>query len=446
MNLDSPTTPEAHPGSRRFRPAFTHLRLLVTASMLVLAVGAGIGIDRYLIVGSQAGQQTETFQDADKDQVLDQVYQLIRQNYVLSDDITDDQLVYGAATGMVDALGDTGHSTFLDPAQAEQFEQQTKGELVGIGIQVDTTGELPVVIAPIHDSPAEKAGIKPGDTILEIDGKSLEGMDPADATDLLRGEEGTKVTLKLQHEGESDTYEVTITRATITIDPVSWAMLPNDVAWVSLTQFTSGATEKLQAALREAKAAGAKGVILDLRNNPGGLVFEAIGVASQFLPANTPLFQQKDRDGNTKTTKSVGSNGEWQEGPLVVLINEGSASSSELVSSAIQDAKRGVLLGETTFGTGTVLQPFQVSDGSVALLGVQLWLTANGNDIYKKGVEPDVKISNEPGVYDSVPTDFEDNTVSSDQFTKLEDNQLVSAHEDMLKLIDGEPIATPVSN
>ncbi|MGC4191593.1 MAG: S41 family peptidase [Thermomicrobiales bacterium] len=446
MNDDSPSAAAAPSRTRRLFPAMSHLRILVTAAMLVLAVGAGVGIDRYLIAGTQAGQQTETFQDADKNQVLDQVYQLIRENYVLSDDITDDELVYGAATGMVTALGDTGHSTFLDPAAAKQFEDESKGELVGIGVQVDTTGELPKVIAPIHGSPAEKAGIRPGDTILAIDGTSLEGMDPSDASDLLRGDEGTKVTIKLQHEGESEPFEVTITRERITIDPVSWAMLPNDIAWVSLSQFTSGATEKLQAALREAKDAGAKGVILDLRNNPGGLVFEAIGVASQFLPANTPLFQQKDRDGNTKTTKSVGSNGEWQEGPLVVLINKGSASSSELVSSAIQDAQRGVLIGETTYGTGTVLQPFQVSDGSVALLGVQLWLTANGREIYKKGVVPDVKSENEPGVYVSMPTDFENDEVTSTQFTKLEDNQLVSAHEDMLKLLNGESIATPAAS
>lgn len=423
----------------------SHLRMLVTAAMLVVAIGAGIGIDRYLIVGTQAGQKTETFSDADKNGVLDQVYQLIRENYVLSGDVTDDQLVYGAATGMVGALGDTGHSTFLDPEDAKRFEEESKGELVGIGIMVDTTGDLPKVIAPIHGSPAEKAGILPGDTILSIDGTSLEGMDPSDASSLLRGNEGTTVTLTLQHEGESAPYEVTITRARITIEPVSWAMLPDDVAWVSLSQFSSGATERLQAALREAKSAGAKGVILDLRNNPGGLVFEAIGVASQFLPANTPLFQQKDRDGNTKTTKSVGSNGEWQEGPLVVLINKGSASSSELVSSAIQDAKRGVLMGETTFGTGTVLQPFQVSDGSVALLGVQLWLTANGREIYKKGVVPDVKIENEPGVYMSVPTDFQNDEVTGSEFTKLEDNQLVSAQEAMVKLLNGEPVATPAS-
>lgn len=422
-----------------------HLRVLVTAAILVLAVGAGIGVDRYLIVGSQAGQQTQTFADADKNQVMDQVYQLIRENYVLSDTISDDELVWGAASGMVAALGDTGHTTFLNPSDAKRFQEQQKGELIGIGVQVDTTGRLPKIVAPIHGSPAEAAGIKPGDVILEIDGTSLEGMDPSKASDLLRGAEGTDVTIKLQHEGESKPYEVTITRAKITIEPVSWAMLPNDVAWISLSEFTSGATEALQTALRDAKDAGAKGVILDLRNNPGGLVFEAIGVASQFLPANTPLFQQKDRNGNVKLTKSVGSNGEWQDGPLVVLVNEGSASSSELVSSAIQDARRGVLIGETTYGTGTTLTPYQISDGSMVLVGVSLWLTANGRDIYKKGVEPDVTIGNEPGVYISVPTDFQNNEVSQDAFLKVTDDQLLAAHEDALKLINGEPVATPAA-
>ncbi len=427
---------KTNPGKRRFLShAATHLRIVVMATMVILAMGAGIGVDRYLIAGTSAGQSTKSIQNIPQFDVLNETYQAIRENYVLSKDITDEQLAYGAASGMVTALGDTGHSTFLDPKQAKDFEDQSKGQLVGIGVQIDTTGALPKVIAPIANSPAAKAGILPGDTILSVDGKSLEGMDPSAASDLIRGAEGTKVTLELTHEGETKSYDVTITRARITIDPVSWAMMPNNVAWIFLSEFSSGATEQLQQALRDAKDQGAKGVVLDLRNNPGGLVFEAIGVASQFLPSNSPLFQEKDKDGNVKITKSVGSNGEWQEGPLVVLVNKGSASSSELVSSAIQDNKRAPLIGETTYGTGTVLQPFQLSDGSVALLGIRLWLSADGHQIYKKGVVPDTKISNEPGVLNALPTTFKNNALSDEDVKKLADNQLQTGYEEVQKEI-----------
>lgn len=423
-------------GKHRLRPYLaTHLRIAVMAMMMVLALGAGIGVDRYLIAGTSAGQSTKSIQDISQFGVLNETYQAIRENYVLSSSITDEQLAYGAASGMVTALGDTGHSTFLDPKQAKDFEDQSKGELVGIGVQIDTTGALPKVIAPIAGSPAAAAGILPGDTILAVDGKSLEGLDPSAASDLIRGAAGTKVMLELTHEGQTKSYEVTITRARIKIDPVSWAMMPNDVAWIFLSEFSSGATEQLQQALRDAKDKGAKGVVLDLRNNPGGLVFEAIGVASQFLPNNSPLFQEKDKDGNVKITKSVGSNGEWQEGPLVVLINKGSASSSELVSSAIKDNKRGTLIGETTYGTGTVLQPFQLSDGSVALLGIRLWLTANGTEIYKKGVVPNTKVSNEPGVFNAMPTSFKNNALSEAEVKKLDDSQLQAGYQEVMKLI-----------
>lgn len=423
-------------GKRRFQSiGSAHLRVVMTALMIVLALGAGIGVDRYLIAGTSAGQSTKAIGDISQFDVLNQTYQAIRENYVLSKDITDEQLAYGAATGMVEALGDTGHSTFLDPKQAKDFEDQSKGELVGIGIQIDTTGALPKVIAPIAGSPAAKAGILPGDVINSVDGKSLEGLNPTDASDLIRGAEGTDVTLELTHEGETKPYKITVTRARITVEPISWAMMPNKVAWIFLSEFSSGATEKLQKALRDAKSQGAKGVVLDLRNNPGGLVFEAIGVASQFLPNSSPLFQEKDKDGNVKITKSVGSNGEWQEGPLVVLINKGSASSSELVSSAIQDNKRAPLVGATTFGTGTVLQPFQLSDGSVALLGIRLWLTANGTEIYKKGVVPTTKITNEPGVSNAMPTTFTNGVVSDAEVKKLDDSQLQAGYQEVLKEI-----------
>ncbi len=416
-----------------------HLRTLVMASMLLIAVGAGMGIDRYLVEFSPAGAQSGTeLEQLDEYSILSETYSLIRENYVESDEITDEQLIYGASRGMIDALGDEGHSTFLDPEEAVVFEASSRGELIGIGIQIDTEVSPPVVIVPIQGSPAFEAGIQPGDEIVAVDGvDTTELDDPEEVGNLIRGEEGTDVTLELRHEGEEATYEVTITRARIKVNPVSWAMLPEDILWIRLSEFSSGATEGVKEALRQGKELGARGVILDLRMNPGGLVFEAIGVGSQFLPGNSVLYQEQDAEGNTSEVRTVGSNGEWQEGPLVVLINENSASASEIVSSSIRDNDRGQLIGETTFGTGTVLLPFELDDGSLAVLVTELWLTADGEEIWKKGVDPTLEVELAPEGDVVFPYSFENNAVAEDVLATLPDNQLIAAFDEVTDEVAG---------
>lgn len=438
--MDTPREPHVAPSEARDRSTAmrrldAHLRSLVMGLMLLLAVGAGIGIDRYLIDFSSAGAQGETdITDLSEFQTLEETYRVIRENYVESDEITDEQLIYGASTGMVDALGDTGHSTFLDPEEAIAFERSSRGELIGIGIQIDSESSPPRVIVPIQNSPAFKAGIQPGDLILTVDGQDTTELEPGtEVGSLIRGEEGTDVTLELQHQGETGSYEVTITRTRIQVKPVSWAMLPNDVIWIRLSEFSSGATEGMQAALREGKKLGAKSVILDLRANPGGLVFEAMGVGSQFLPGDSVLYKEKDREDQVRGVRTVGNNGEWQDGPVIVLINGDSASAAEIVSSALRDNGRAELVGETTFGTGTVLLPIDLEDGSSVLIGTDLWLTANGEEIWKKGVEPTIEVENEVGVEPAFPYLFEDNQLTAAQLEALPDTQLVRAYEEITK-------------
>lgn len=424
---------------RRFlRAASLHLRALVTAAMLVIAIGAGVGIDRYLLEFSPAGAQSgDALGELNEYGILSDTYDLIRENYVESDEVTDEQLIYGASRGMIDALGDEGHSTFLDPEEAEAFEASSRGELIGIGIQIDTEVSPPVVIVPIQNSPAFEAGIEAGDEILTVDGVDTTEVDsPEDVGNLIRGDEGTDVTLELRHEGEEQTYEVTITRSRITVDPVSWAMLPDNILWIRLSEFSSGATEGVQEALREGKARGAKGVILDLRANPGGLVFEAIGVGSQFLPNDSVLYQEQDAEGNIKEVRTVGSNGEWQEGPLTVLVNENSASAAEIISSSIRDNERGEVVGITTFGTGTVLLPFELDDGSLAVLGTELWLTADGEEIWEKGVEPTIKVVLDPEAKVAYPYNYTDNVVPENVFSTLPDNQLTTAYSEVTKVVE----------
>lgn len=415
-----------------------HLRRFLVAAMLLLAVGAGIGVERFVLESSPAGAQSdEDLANLEEYTILEEAYDVIREEYVLSDEITDQQLIYGAATGMLDALGDENHSVFLDPERAARHVESLEGELVGIGVQVDTEVSPPTIVLPIQNSPAFEAGILQGDAILAVDGATIEVIDDPEAlVDLIRGDEGTDVTLELRHEGESESYTVTLTRTRIQVDPVSWAMLPNDVLWVRLSDFSVGATEGLAEALVAGKELGARGVILDLRANSGGFVYEALGVSSHLQPDGSVMVQTEDATGEITETATVGDNGEWQQGPLVVLIDENSVSAPEVVSAAIKANERAPLIGQTTFGTGTTINGIELSDGSMVNIGVSLWRTPEGELLWHRGVEPDIEVENEPGVQTSLPYSYESNEVTDDQFAALEDDQLLTAFEEVNEQID----------
>jgi carboxyl-terminal processing protease len=322
---------------------------------------------------------------------------------------------------MLEAVGDTGHTRFLDPEEAEEFEEATRGEIIGVGVELDLRGGLPVVVAPIDGSPAAEAGIRSGDTILEVDGQETEDLDMGSLTDLIRGDEGSQVTLILRHAGDTETFEVTLTRRKITIDPVTLAMLPNGVAHVRISDFSEGTTADLIDTLRTARNAGATSVILDLRDNPGGLVDEAIGVASQFLPEGTVIFQQQNRGEEARPVPAE-AGGETLDLPMLVLINQGTASAAEIVAGALNDNGRADLVGETTYGTGTVLIPFALDDGSVALIGTSFWLTANGSQIWEEGVVPDVEVDLPLDAPASRPS--EDPEVTPTELQAIKDSQL----------------------
>lgn len=415
----------------RFRAS----RTVAMSMMLVVALFVGMGLDRALI---ETGIAATSLTRADEFETLEQTYEAIREHYVLQDEISDEELIYGAASGMVEALGDTGHSTFLNPEEAIAYQQSTEGELIGIGVTVDVTGNLPVIIAPMQGSPAFEAGILPGDTIVAIDGISIEGMDPSEAIDMITGQEGTDVTIELVHAGEEEPYEVTITRQQIEINPVSWVMLPDGVMWLQLDQFSRGATDRLTAAIAEGQEQGMTGLILDMRGNPGGLVVEALGVASQFMPDGTPLFQRVDADDNAEVIETVGNNGAYLDGPMVVLVDENSASSAEIVASALQESGRAPLFGETTFGVGTVLLPFELDDGSLAVLGIELLLTGSGDRIFQEGVTPGnvVELALDQTVtYLPIADDDQDHELTASEFNSIEDDQVQAAYDALLKEI-----------
>jgi carboxyl-terminal processing protease len=268
---------------------------------------------------------------------------------------------------------------------------------------------------------------------MEVDGVDVSHAPLSDVTSRVLGPAGTEVTLTILREGETDLREVTITRAKIVVRNVTWQMLPGtDVAHVRITGFSNNVADDLVRALKEAQGQGAKGILLDLRNNPGGFLNEAIGVVSQFLKPGNNVMQTKDAQGNVENI-AVERGGVATEIPLVVLINEGSASAAEITAGAMQDYERATLVGKKTFGTGTVLNQFRLQDGSALLLATQLWLTPNGRVIWHQGIAPDVEVDLPAEISPSFPEG--ERELTEQGLRDLKDTQLKKALEVVMEKI-----------
>jgi len=401
--------------------------LLFLAVFLSAGFAGGVLADHYLITTTIASAKTQT--QSNGLDLVNQAYQIIQQNYVDRSAVQQTQLEYGAISGMVDALGDTGHSRFLTPQMVQEENNFTKGSYEGIGaeVAVNNNGQ-PVIVAPIDGSPAQAAGVKPGDIMLKVDGVDLTGLSLSDVVSKVIGPAGTQVTLTLQDPGSGAIRDVTITRAKITIQNVTWIMLPGTtIADVRIAAFSQGVTKDLKTALQQIQAQGATSIILDLRNDPGGLLDEAIGVTSQFLGSGNVLLV-KNAQGQEKAIP-VESGGLALNTPMVILVNQGTASAAEIVAGALQDAHRGTLIGQTTFGTGTVLNGFSLSDGSQILLATEEWLTPIGRVIWHKGIAPDVSVSLANTVTPFVPEAGRAMTAS--QLQSSQDAQLLKAIDEL---------------
>jgi carboxyl-terminal processing protease len=324
--------------------------------------------------------------------LLEEAWTIIQKVYVDRSAFQSRDLTYGAISGMVEALGDTGHSTFLSPQMRKMQRDSAAGKFEGIGAEVRMKAGQLVIVAPLDDSPAERAGLKPGDIILKVDGQNIMGLPLVKRIEKILGPAGTRVTLTIISPSDGTSRDVTIVRASVKPINVSWQTLPGShIALLRVAMFSKGVARVFRESLEEISKAESKGAVLDLRNNPGGLLGEAVGVASQFLSGGNVLME-KDAGGIVRAVP-VTRGGRFTGLPLVVLINLGSASGAEIVAGALHDAGRAKLVGETTFGTGTVLQEFPLSDGSALLLAVQEWLTPEGHTIWHKGITPDVAVS-----------------------------------------------------
>jgi carboxyl-terminal processing protease len=353
-----------------------------------------------------------------------QAWSLAQDHYVQRQSLDATRMTYGAIEGMLNALGDTGHTRFLSPDDVRSERQALSGQLVGIGVQVAVQNGRPTVVAPIAGSPAQQAGVLSGDAIVAVDGQSVDGLSISQVSSLIRGPAGAPVRLSIVHAGETVPTDVSIVRATITIPSVTWAMVPGTTtAQVLVSQFADHSTDQLAQAIGAAQADGATSLILDVRNDPGGIRDEAIGVASQFLRDGTVLIEQNAQ--GEQRPYPVRPGGVATDMPLAVLINEGSASSAEIVAGALQDQQRARLIGATTFGTGTVLSQYPLADGSAIYLGTAAWLTPAGRQIWHHGIIPDDAVALPPAVRPLTPDDVR--RLSPADLAASQDTQLLQA-------------------
>ncbi len=306
-------------------------------------------------------------------------------------------LTYAAIRGVLRALDDP-FTSFVEPDLARIFEEDIQGEFEGIGatVRMNEEGEL-VIVAPIEGSPAEAAGLRPGDIVLEVDGKRIKGMTLLEAVSLIRGPKGTRVRLKILRAGQ-EPFEVEIVRARIEIPTVSARIIEEPgkpkMGYLKLNDFNARATRQVREELQAFREQGVEGLIFDLRNNPGGLLSTSVEVASQFVEEGQVVLIERGKEG--EEIHRARGKGLWLDKPLVVLINEGTASASEIVAGAIQDHQRGVLVGTTTFGKGSVQSPHTLSDGSSLRVTIAHWFTPNGRQIHNQGITPDIVVERAP--------------------------------------------------
>jgi carboxyl-terminal processing protease len=404
----------------------TRIRISVVI-VLSISIGLilGIALDRQ-VINTQAIGTTAASNSSGNFQLLNDAWNIIQKNYVDRSAIDQTKLTYAAISGMVDGLGDTGHSRFLTPEMLKSEQTFTRGEFEGIGAIVEMKDNHVTIVSPIDNSPAQKAGLRAGDIITKVNGQSVDGLSLDEVVNHIVGPAGSQVVVSILHPGAADSQDYTLTRAKITVNNVTWQWIPGTkIAHLRLAAFSSGVTDDLQKALIEIKASGATGIILDMRNNPGGLLSEAVGVASQFLDSGVVL-EEKNANGKIDSV-SVQPGGVATQIPMDVLVNQGTASAAEIVTGALQDAHRAAVIGETTIGTGTVLNTFDLPDGSALLLATQEWLTPKGRVIWHQGLTPDIEVKMDSGVYPLSPE--AERQMTFDQWKTIDDIQLLKAFE-----------------
>src|SRR6266478_848162 len=423
----SDSTPKKEHGRRRIFG-----QIVVVLALMAIAFLAGwFGHQAYSNTSFNPNNQSKSYQN-----LFDQAWNIVDQNYVDRKAVNYKQMSYQAIQAMLGVLHDTGHTRFLTPQDVQAEHQQLSGTLIGVGIYLrqDASTKQLTITSTISGTPAQKAGLKRGDIIMAVNGTSVAGKDLNTVSSLIQAQAGTNVSITIKRPSTNQTLTFTMKRKEITVPSVAMYYIADaHIAHIQISQFSTGASDQLKAALNQAKKMGAKKIILDLRDNPGGYLQEAINVASQFIRSGNVLLEQ-DSSGQ-RTPVPVNGQPIDTNIPIVVLVNGNTASAAEIVSGALQDNHRAIILGTKTFGTGTVLQEYDLSDGSALLLGTSEWLTPNGQFIRDKGITPNLVVNLNPNANELTPDIENQQNMNEQQILSSGDAQLVAA----IKYLDAHP-------
>ena len=404
-----------------------------------------------LVLGLAIGFLISNIGFAEKEQASDDLYgelelfsdavSIIRSNYV--EEAQSKDLIYGALKGMLSSLDP--YSQFMDPDMYNEMKIETEGEFGGIGIEITIKDNLLTIIAPIDDTPAYKVGLKAADKIVKINGEITRDLSLLEAVKKLRGKPGTRVDVTVLREAEKKLLDFTIIRSIIKIESIRKSEIIEDgIGYIRLSGFQEKSHRDLEQSLRDLEDQDMKGLILDLRNNPGGLLDAAVDVAGKFLEEGETIVSTKGRVENQNFVLKSKLRNKHLDYPMVVLINGGSASASEIVAGAIQDYKRGIIMGEKSFGKGSVQTVVPLSDGSAVRITTSKYFTPNARSIHDKGIEPDIVVEYkeyseeeekpEPDIFEELLDKEEDGEQKEKQKAKKKeyDNQILSA-ADVLK-------------
>lgn len=364
--------------------------LLTVALCANLVLGAAV-----YLYSAEAGQKDSAYPSLE---IFSMVMERVRRDYVDGEKLSYRDLVRSALKGMLSDLDP--HSEFMEPDKFKDLQSDTEGKFGGIGVVVSMKDDRLTVVAPMEDTPGFKAGIRTGDIIERIEGKSTEHMGVQDAVKVLRGEPDTMVTITIYRPATKESKDYKLKREEIKVDMVKdlngkreFPLGENRIGYVRITQFGEKTSEELEAALKKLKAQGMQGLIIDLRWNPGGLLDQAVGVCEKFLPRGQLVVTTEGRSpAQSSIRKAAGRGDELDGAPIVVLVNAGSASAAEIVSGCLQDVKRAVILGERTFGKGSVQSIVELSDGCALRLTTAKYYTPSHKVIHEKGITPNITI------------------------------------------------------